>query len=123
MAHRKQRTGRRGEDLAVDYLRRQGYEIVVRNWRCRAGEMDIVARQGQMLVFVEVRARRSRRLGTPEESITPAKQARLIEVAQSYLQETGSEAAPWRIDVVAVLLDERGQAARLNHIEYAVGEG
>lgn len=121
MADQRRGTGQRGEELAAAHLARQGYEILARNWRCRAGEMDIVARQGETLVFVEVRTRRGRRLGTPEESVTPAKQARLIEVAQTYLQEMELAGAPWRIDVVAIVLDGRGQVRRFNHLESAVG--
>lgn len=121
MADQRRGTGQRGEELAAAHLARQGYEILARNWRCRAGEMDIIARRGEMLVFVEVRTRRGRRLGTPEESVTPAKQARLIEVAQTYLQEIELAGSPWRIDVVAVVLDGRGQVRRFNHLESAVG--
>lgn len=116
----KRKLGQRGEEIATTYLQRQGYLILARNWRCSAGELDIVAREGETLAFVEVRARRGNRFGTAEESITPAKQAKLVELAQIYLQEKGTTDQDWRIDVVAVDLDQRGNAKRLNLIRNAV---
>ncbi len=121
MADRRKQTGRRGEDIAAAYLLQNGYTIVTRNWRCEYGELDIVARQSDVLVFVEVRTRRGDRFGTPEESITPAKQARLVDLAQAYLQQSGDPPPRWRIDVVAVQLG--AGAAQVNHIENAVGWG
>ncbi|RME50739.1 MAG: YraN family protein [Caldilineae bacterium] len=120
-SHRKA-TGAYGEQLAAAYLNRQGYEIVARNWRCPAGEMDIIARQGETLVFVEVRTRRGTRLGSPEESITPAKQARLVDIARTYLAEMDCAGCDWRIDVIAIVLNRRNQIARFNHLRWAVGE-
>lgn len=116
----KQKLGQRGEEIAADYLQQQGYVVLARNWRCRAGELDIVARDGETLAFVEVRARRGDRFGTAEESITPAKQAKLVELAQTYLQEAGLEDVAWRIDVVAVEIGRRGEVRRLNLIRNAV---
>ena len=125
MIDRRKTTGARGETIAVDYLRREGYGIVDTNWRCRRGEIDIIARDGATLVFVEVRARSSARLGSPEESVTPAKQRRLAELAQTYLMFL--EAAgrpwtgPWRIDVVALEVNSKTAALRkLNHVINAV---
>ena len=109
-----------GEDIAAAHLGEQGYQILARNWRCPAGELDIVAREGETLAFVEVRARRGDRYGTPEESITPAKQAKLVELAQTYLQENGLSDENWRIDVVALEMDRRGRVKRLNLIRNAV---
>jgi putative endonuclease len=116
----KRRLGQRGEDIAAAYLGEQGYEVLARNWRCPAGELDIVAREGETLTFVEVRTRRGDRYGTPEESITPAKQAKLVELAQTYLQENGLADENWRIDVVAVEMDRRNRVKRLNLIRNAV---
>ncbi|MFQ6001394.1 MAG: YraN family protein [Anaerolineae bacterium] len=114
--------GRRGEELAASYLEKEGYLILQRNYRSGAGEMDIVAQDGDCLVFVEVRARSTREYGTPEESITPSKAQRLIKVAQGYLQEQGDSAREWRIDLVAIHWS--GDSYRLNHIVNAVtGDG
>ena len=75
----RKKLGRWGEDAAATLLEERGYLVVERNWRCHGvGEMDLVARQGDCLVFVEVRARRGRAHGTPEESITAAKRKRLV---------------------------------------------
>jgi putative endonuclease len=119
MMDRRRQTGQQGEDLATAYLTERGYELVERNWRCPAGELDIIMEKEATLVFVEVRARRSRRFGLAEESITPAKQARLIELAQTYLQQNDLFRRSWRIDVVAVGLSS--EPAHINHIENAVG--
>jgi putative endonuclease len=117
----KRQLGQRGEEIAAGYLREQGYTILARNWRCPAGEVDIVAREGETLAFVEVRTRRrGGRLGTPEESVTPRKQARMVEVAQTYLQEAGLGDVAWRLDVVAIEVGKRGEVTRLDLIRYAV---
>jgi len=116
----KQRLGQRGEEIAVGYLRQQGYTILTRNWRCPVGEIDIVAREGETLTFVEVRTRRGDCFGTPEESITLAKQAKLVELAQSYLQEAKLEEVDWRIDVVAIEMGKRGEVKRVALIRNAV---
>jgi putative endonuclease len=118
MDTRKQ-TGRRGEDIAASHLVDKGYKIIQRNWRCSVGELDIVAEDGDTLVFVEVRTRKGQRFGTAEESVTPTKQARLIELAQTYLQKTSTRSRLWRIDVVAVQLG--AGLPQVNHIENAVG--
>jgi len=116
----KRSLGRHGEEIAVAHLQGQGYSILDRNWRCSAGELDIVAREGETLAFVEVRTRRGNRFGSAEESITPAKQAKLVELAQTYLQEHSLSDQAWRIDVVAVEMDRRGEVKRLNLIRNAV---
>jgi ribonuclease HII len=114
--------GRRGERLAAEYLEKQGYAICEMNYRCEAGEMDIVALDGECLVFVEVRTRRSKKFGTPAESITTVKKQKLIEVAQTYLQEHESLPLDWRIDVVSIQLSRRGDVQHLELIKNAVEE-
>jgi putative endonuclease len=118
MDKRKQ-TGRQGEDIAASFLTGKSCKIIERNWRCSAGELDLIVADGDTLVFVEVRTRSGSRFGLAEESITPAKQARLIELAQTYLQESAAPLQSWRIDVVTVQLG-RG-LPQVNHIENAVG--
>lgn len=115
----RQRLGRQGEALAAQHLLGKGYALIAHNWRCSGGELDLVARDGECLVFVEVRARRGRAMGSPEESITAAKQARLIALADAYLQEH-EWAGNWRIDVVAIELDRGGRLLRIDHYENAV---
>jgi putative endonuclease len=116
----RRKLGQLGEDLAIAQLRKQSYVIHERNYRCPRGEIDIVARDGPCLVFVEVRTRRGREYGSPEESITPAKQAKLIERAQTYVQENNWEGG-WRIDVVAVEMSRAGTLLRIEVIQNAVG--
>lgn len=121
-ANRRQRTGRRGEELAVAKLAALGCQIVTRNYRCPYGEVDIICQDGSALAFVEVRARTGDDYGSPEESMTPAKQARLANVAAHYLQENEMEASDWRIDLVAIELDSDGSVRRVEWIKNAVTE-
>lgn len=121
----RRRLGAFGENAALGYLKRQGYTLRQRNWRSPTrevqGELDLVMQQQEQLVFVEVRTRRSSHGSTPEESITPAKQQRLIALACAYLEAHNIEAAtPWRIDLVAITLDRAGRIAHLNHIPHAI---
>lgn len=122
--------GNTGEDLAQQALARAGLTIVTRNWRCPAGELDIVAHeQGPdftqcglavtWLVLVEVRTRRGEQYGSARQSITPRKQAKLREVAAHYIQATDWQ-GPWRIDVVAVQMDAGGRLLAVEHIRNAV---
>jgi len=113
--------GRLGEELAAQALAARGYRIRQRNWRCPAGELDIVAEDGDVLAFVEVKTRRGLAFGAPEEAITPAKQAKLIELAATYAYESGWP-GDWRIDVAAVELTPDGKLLRLEIIQNAVGE-
>jgi putative endonuclease len=112
-----------GEQVAAAYLARQGCVEVARKWRCSSGEIDLVVRDRGMLVFVEVRTRRGDGAGTAEESVGPAKRARLAALAYAYLEAAGApDDTPWRIDVVAVDVDRAGRIARINHIRHAVEE-
>jgi putative endonuclease len=119
IANDRQGLGRRGEELAGRYLLAKGYEIVARNWRWESGELDLVAQDHDCLVLVEVRTRRGQAMGSPEESITPAKQARLITLAEAYVQ-SHEWPGSWRLDVVAVEMDRRGRLLRIDHYENAI---
>lgn len=121
MSTRRQRLGAFGEDVAVRRLQELGYQILERNYRCAVGEIDIVALDGDMLAFVEVRTRRGDRMGTPEESVGPRKRRKMVEVAQTYVAERGYQ-GEWRLDVVAVALDGQGRLERCEVIANAVGE-
>ncbi|MBN1887091.1 MAG: YraN family protein [Thermoflexales bacterium] len=112
--------GAAGEEAAARELVRRGYAVLDRNWRCKLGELDIVAERGGEVVFVEVRARRGDRFGTPEESITPSKRAHLIAAAQTYLKAHRLEERQWRIDVAALEFSPAGELLRLDVIENAI---
>ncbi|MEK9165059.1 MAG: YraN family protein [Chloroflexota bacterium] len=114
--------GQRGEQLAAEKLAASGYELVARNFRCAAGEIDLVAKKGGAWVFVEVRTRRGRAFGSPEESITPRKTQHLIAAAQTYLQTHAARDADWRIDFVAVEFSAKGELLRIEVIENAIRE-
>jgi len=115
-------TGILGEKLAKDFLEKQGYHILQTNYRCPEGEIDIIARHKDYLVFIEVRAKRSLEFGSPEESITQTKMERLITVAYHYQQDHDNLPPLWRIDVVAIELDQKGKPLRIELIENAVSE-
>ena len=119
MANERIALGARGEAAARTYLRRRGYAIEAVNYRCRWGEIDIVASHGGVLVFVEVRTRRGESYGSPQESITPRKRERLVLTAQHYLQEHDLD-GHWRIDLVAIEADGRGAVRRIQQVENAV---
>jgi len=101
----RQTCGKLGEDLACVELERRGYAILARRYRTRAGEIDIVARDGETLVFVEVKARAGRAFGDPAEAITPLKRRRLGRMALDYLARLPRAPGPCRFDVVAILMD------------------
>ncbi|MCE5323380.1 YraN family protein [bacterium] len=102
MPSSRSRIGRSAEIAAAAELGNRGYRIVTSNYRCRYGEIDLIARDGDCLVFVEVRCRRTDEYGTPAESVTPAKQRKLIITAQHYLEELGLGDCECRFDVVEV---------------------
>lgn len=102
--------GQRGEALAAEFLRARDWVIVARNYRCRLGEIDLVALDGATLVFVEVRSRSGARLGTPLESVDPRKQARVARVARHFVATRGFADRDARFDVVGVRFDREPPA-------------
>jgi putative endonuclease len=114
--------GRLGEGKAEGYLVAQGYRILERNWRSPSGEVDLIAAEGEVYVFVEVKLRRGRAFGAPEEAVTAAKQERLAATAWAYLDSIGETEADWRIDVVAIEVASTGRVLRFDHYRNAVEE-
>ena len=106
--------------MAARFLKNKGYLVLETNYRCRWGEIDIVAAEEGQIVFVEVRTRKGNEFGTPEESITPAKRRRLVVTAQSYLRERGQEGLDWRVDLIAIRLGSRQRLERVEHIRHAI---
>lgn len=112
---RKDELGRRGEDLAAHFLEDAGYHLIERNWRCRQGEIDIVAERGDTIVFVEVKTRSSLAFGHPFEAITASKLARLRGLAGAWCAERSPSATRIRLDAIAVVAP-RGQQPRIEHL-------
>ena len=108
--------------MARHHLEAKGYRVVATNYRCRWGEVDLIARDGPEWVFVEVRTRRNAAYGSPEESVTPAKARRLTLTAQDFLRQRVAASAnlEWRIDLVAILLGPNRQVLSINHLENIV---
>ena len=104
----RQALGRKGEEVAVDFLKKQGYRIIKRNYRCRAGEIDIIAKQGSSLAFIEVKTRRSTRFGLPEEAVSYEKKRHLTRVALGYFTHYRIKETKCRFDVVSVVVNENG---------------
>lgn len=114
----RQQKGRIGEEAALAWLKEQGYLILERNWRCRSGEIDIIAQLDGLVIFVEVRSRSHvSKFGTPQESVDARKIHQVRSTAAVYLQSRGTASQPQiRFDVVAVMLDHRGTTVSVNHI-------
>jgi len=117
-ANRK-KLGEWGESVAAVHLQAKGYEIIKRNWRTSRGEIDIVACKEDGYIFVEVKTRRGRRMGSPEEGLTRKKSSKLVELGLMYMAEIESD-ADWQIDLVAVELDKSGKLIRCEHFPNAV---
>jgi putative endonuclease len=119
---KRKETGAQGEIIARNYLKKHGYHIIETNYRCRFGEIDIVAKQNSTLVFIEVRTKNNVTFGIPEESITPIKATHLIRTAYYYRQKHKKLPESWRIDLLAIELDEKGKPLRINLINHAIEE-
>ena len=113
MSRERKEKGARGEDLAATFLRRQGYRILERNYRCPLGEMDIIAREGKTVVFIEVKTRSTDRFGPPQAAVGPQKQRRMTSVALCYLKARGWLEVPARFDIAAVSTREAKETVTL----------
>jgi len=113
-----QNIGKIGEDLAAKLLSEKGYQIIERNYRFSHGEIDIVAKQNNTLVFVEVKTRNNLEYGEPEYSLTKNKQKQVRKMAELYLYDKNITDTDCRIDVIAILLNKKGKP-NINHIENA----
>jgi putative endonuclease len=111
----RRESGEGGEDRAARYLERQGLTILARNYRCRSGEIDIVAREGPVTVFVEVKERRGPRYGAGHEAVTIGKRQRIVRAAHLYAAAHGLSESPLRFDVVSVDWGADQERPRLRH--------
>ncbi len=108
--------GRYGEDLAAAYLERKGFQIIVRNYRQKTGEVDIIANDGETLVFIEVKTRSSLLFGQPFEAVTPAKQKQLNRIALEYITRNKIKNQAARFDVISILIEKTKQP-KINHLQ------
>lgn len=108
-------TAVKGEQLACEYLKNKGYKIVERNYHCPLGEIDIIAKDKDIVVFIEVKTRESTQYGLPQESIDFRKQKKLINTAKSWIAMHSKEGKGYRFDVIAILRED------INHIVNAFG--
>ncbi|HSW58398.1 MAG TPA: YraN family protein [Dehalococcoidales bacterium] len=118
----RQDIGSLGEILAQKYLKKKGYRIIETNYRCPMGEIDIVALHKKCLVLVEVRTKTSPEYGSPEESITSTKALHMERAAEYYRQAHPKAPVDWRIDLIAIEMDNAGNLMRLEQIESALEE-
>jgi len=122
MTRKNKQLGGRGEEVACLYLERKGARIIERNWKCQAGEADIIVRDDDDLVFVEVKSRSSDVTGLPEDSVTQKKRQRYERIALEYLFSHDLPSARIRFDVIAMVINKEGKAF-LRHHKDAFGEG
>jgi putative endonuclease len=113
----RKRTGDAGEEIARQFLEKKGFVTIERNWRCGRGEIDIIAKDDAVLVFIEVKTRRRDSFGDPEDWITRRKQSQIARTAMGYLTENGIENTECRFDVVTI--DRRDEKTVVTHIEDA----
>lgn len=102
----KQNLGAKGESLALQFLRKNGYKIIARNFSCRFGEIDLIARQEKVTVFIEVKTRGSDSFGLPQEAINKEKIKHLWQSAQFYIKKHAHSDGEFRFDLVAIILGE-----------------
>jgi putative endonuclease len=120
MSFWRQQCGQRGEALALAYLKDQGYRIQQQNYRCRRGEIDIIAWDGPTLIFVEVKTKGQLAFGPPQAMVTLPKQKKIVQAAMTYVQRQAIQDVALRFDVVAVTLGHGGVPA-VTHIPAAFG--
>ena len=109
----KREIGKQKEDLAVEYLKRKGYKIIKQNFHTKSGEIDIIAKDKNTLVFIEVRSKSYKDFGTPEETIDKQKQRKIIKTAKIFLKNHNLDYDEIRFDVISILKEN------INHIENA----
>jgi len=113
-------TGKIGEQIAARELQKRGYQIIGQNFRTRFGEIDLIARDGDILIFVEVKARKGIGFGLPQEAVGFKKQNKIIRGALQYIRDNRLGEISWRIDVVSIILDYKGNLKSFDLIKNAV---
>ncbi|MGB9594865.1 MAG: YraN family protein [Candidatus Poribacteria bacterium] len=113
----KKLVGNKGESIAEDYLKQKGYKIIQKNYRCRFGEIDIIAKDQDTIVFVEVRTKQNDNFGSPQDSITPAKIEKISKTSLSFIQEKKFAGFSYRFDFIAITFSQG--KPNIEHIENA----
>lgn len=111
--------GKFGEEIAAEYLADIGYSIIKRNYRCENGEIDVIAKDNDVIVFIEVKTRRSLKYGIPQSAVTQQKQSQISMVALSYLNQVNAFDSPCRFDVIAITLPPASKELQIEHIQNA----
>lgn len=120
MTSSRQALGRWGETIAADFLDKKGYIVIERNLRTPYGEIDLIAQDGAVLVFIEVKTRATDAYGLPEASITQQKREHIISAAQAFLQTLSTPTINWRIDVIAIRKFKSTNLPEIVHFENAI---
>ena len=107
MTQKRLQFGREGESAAITFLKKKGYRILEKNFRSKLGEIDVIAEQAGVIVFIEVKTRSDHEFGHPFDALTPTKQKKIIQTAQSFLVQKRISDKPMRFDVVALTSDEQ----------------
>lgn len=119
MLDSRKEVGNKGEKLAAKFLKRKGYKIIQRNYKCKLGEIDIIAEQDRTIVFVEVKTRRTQEFGPPQNAITAAKRSQISKVALFYIREKKLVDQSCRFDVIGITFSPESRKPRIEHIENA----
>ncbi|MCK5084531.1 MAG: YraN family protein [Candidatus Pacebacteria bacterium] len=124
MPTQRRKLGDLGEKLACKFLKNNGYSVLEVNYQKRIGEIDVIVKSGEIIHFIEVKTRTKKssdKYGLPQEAVTSHKKKRLIRTALFYLAEhKHSDNTNWQIDVIAIIIDENRNKAKINHIENAI---
>ncbi|MCF6094339.1 YraN family protein [Microaerobacter geothermalis] len=113
MYHDRKKLGALGEELAVQYLLKKGYKIIQRNYRCPLGELDIIAKEGKELIFVEVRTKSTLSFGSGLESITYAKRRKLVQLGQYFLSQNFQHHVHYRFDVISIFIPRSNESPEM----------
>ena len=119
MLDSRKEVGNKGEKLAAKFLKRKGYKIIQRNYKCKLGEIDIIAEQDRTIVFVEVKTRRTQEFGPPQYAITAAKKRQISSVALLYIREKKFVEQSCRFDVIGITFPPESRKPRIEHIQNA----
>ena len=117
MKNYRQKLGISGEKMAAEYLKKKGYQIIERNFRVREGEIDIISRRKNELIFIEVKTRTSLTYGFPEEAVGEKKQQKILAVINRYLENKGLNPTKWHLEIITLFFDRKKRQFSLRHLK------